>query len=637
MHKIPLLILCLITVTCFGQDNAVNYNTKDGLPSNQVYDIYQDQRGIMWFATDRGLSSFNGSFFTNFTIADGLLSDVIFDFFPQKNGTVWCSTDKNKLFLFDPAEQTFTPFKFNHLLPNNLKDEIKALHIDQGNYYVRFKGQTGYLKIRANGKVEKHELDKTEFGSAKYYLKCIKNEFYYYSLNKSGALNENPLAGGNRDLIAKMGENVARISFEYVDIINAKGLTKRVKLIENGELLQLGSTGNSVWVAGYNIGVKLIDQKGMIYQTYFPELPCSKYFKDKDNSVWISTLSDGVFLVPASKIKSLKVAKNEYITSLSVYKNDLAYGTHTGLIVEVSVKNSTVKTNKASAKGIVQYHGGKLYSNNTTVKESTLGYYTRRISDNEKERLIATGATSIFDTTRNWHVVTGSQSVFDAEVMDNNYYLVSEGTCIKIYNTFNQVIDSVDLFTRVLDVDVINDQIYCATSTKGLIILNKKLKTLTVVDLNSGLKSNYINDVKLHNGDIWLATRNGISKVVNAGTNKQVVTTIGVIHGLSDQEVMDFDFMGDTLFLGTSRGINYLQVSKWEEIVQAKTFIFFSIKKISQQGQKLESTENLAYYQNDLTFEIELASFQINKEILFRYKLKGLDNEWSNTRSRMIN
>ena len=45
-----------------------NFDVDDGLPSSQVYDIYQDKYGYIWLATDKGIARYNGYEFENFTI-----------------------------------------------------------------------------------------------------------------------------------------------------------------------------------------------------------------------------------------------------------------------------------------------------------------------------------------------------------------------------------------------------------------------------------------------------------------------------------------------------------------------------------------------------------------------------------------
>ena len=48
-----------------------NLSAQDGLSSNQVYDILQDKRGYMWFATSNGLSRYDGYAFLNYGMLNG--------------------------------------------------------------------------------------------------------------------------------------------------------------------------------------------------------------------------------------------------------------------------------------------------------------------------------------------------------------------------------------------------------------------------------------------------------------------------------------------------------------------------------------------------------------------------------------
>lgn len=625
----------MFLTNCFSQNDFINYVTQDGLSSNQVYDIYQDQQGVIWFATDRGLSSFNGSFFTNFSTLDGLLSDVVLDFFPQKDGTVWCSTEKGKLFIFDPTKRTFTAFKYNHLLPESDIREVKSILLDDGNFYFRFKGMTGYLKITSLGTATEQELDRTIFLVNEYYVHRITNDFYYYSKSNINAINSVPLSGSNRDFIVANGDYVARIDFTYFEILHQEGDLQKIELIESGELLQIGSAKDFFWVTGYNIGTKIINTKGEIIRTYLPELPCSRYFEDVDDGIWISTLSNGVYYAPATNIKVLEIAKNEHITSLSSDSNKLAFGTHSGSVFEYLLRNKDFEERKSSNRGIVQYYKNELYSNITDQQSEVLSSFIRRISDNPNRPLLLTTSKSIWDTDDR-SILVGRAEVYDAEWFADNL-IVSQGTCIKVFDLSSNLLDSIDLQTITLDIDVADGRIYCATSSKGLIFLDKNLNVLKSINADFGLKSNFVNEVILRKGEIWLATRNGVTRITNLGSENEKVSTIGVSNGLIDNEVNDLDFIGDTLFLGTRSGVNYFDISKWEEIINSNASIFFSIKEISQQGKELFSTENLAHDENDLTVELELAFYNWNNNILFRYMLDGLDKDWTVTRSRMLN
>ena len=55
--KLILLSALIALLACNGQAQVAfhNFNSNDGLPSNEVYCVYQDHDGYMWFATDHGI------------------------------------------------------------------------------------------------------------------------------------------------------------------------------------------------------------------------------------------------------------------------------------------------------------------------------------------------------------------------------------------------------------------------------------------------------------------------------------------------------------------------------------------------------------------------------------------------------
>jgi ligand-binding sensor domain-containing protein/signal transduction histidine kinase len=78
------------------------YTTADGLAHNVVNRIVRDSRGFMWFATNDGLSRFDGYGFTNYTVEQGLPHRRVMDFLEAANGEFWLAT-YGGLVRFTPA------------------------------------------------------------------------------------------------------------------------------------------------------------------------------------------------------------------------------------------------------------------------------------------------------------------------------------------------------------------------------------------------------------------------------------------------------------------------------------------------------------------------------------------------------
>ena len=61
----------------------------DGLPSNVVYGSLEDRDGNLWFATESGVTRYDGEYFTSFTTNDGLVSNWVNTVFEDSKGDLW--------------------------------------------------------------------------------------------------------------------------------------------------------------------------------------------------------------------------------------------------------------------------------------------------------------------------------------------------------------------------------------------------------------------------------------------------------------------------------------------------------------------------------------------------------------------
>src|SRR4030095_1421249 len=86
---LPLFLLLSVS-DVFSQDYSfIRYDTRDGLAGSVVYDAVQDKEGFMWFATENGLSRFDGKNFKTFTTKDGLPDNEILKLFVDSKGRLW--------------------------------------------------------------------------------------------------------------------------------------------------------------------------------------------------------------------------------------------------------------------------------------------------------------------------------------------------------------------------------------------------------------------------------------------------------------------------------------------------------------------------------------------------------------------
>lgn len=113
-----------------------NYTTKDGLPSNSLYRVFQDCDGFIWIATDNGLSRFDGYTFVNFQTIEGdstsISNETITAIVQDNDGYIWVGT-MNGLNRLNPITGEFKRyFKENSTFLND--NWIRALYFDSDEF-----------------------------------------------------------------------------------------------------------------------------------------------------------------------------------------------------------------------------------------------------------------------------------------------------------------------------------------------------------------------------------------------------------------------------------------------------------------------------------------------------------------------
>ncbi len=147
-----------------------NFTVKDGLCSNVVNSVIEDNKGLLWFATAKGLCSYNGEAFVNYPLPQehvpsvspetGLPSrktEVALSLIQDSKGVFWVGTIASGAYSFDG--KTFTSFlRYNgriHPDDNVYNNCIQSIvEDDTGNIW--FTSQTHGGISRYDGKAFTH-------------------------------------------------------------------------------------------------------------------------------------------------------------------------------------------------------------------------------------------------------------------------------------------------------------------------------------------------------------------------------------------------------------------------------------------------------------------------------------------------
>ncbi len=141
--------ILLLMVSFAVAQTPITYTTKNGLPSNLVYDIVEDGNGFIWFATNRGIAKFDGKNFKVFTTKDGLPNNDTWLLETDAQGRVW--------FFSKSKYQGYVENDVLHVLKTENNEVINLAYVDK-NYNPFILVSSGFtyepvgtkLKIKSN-------------------------------------------------------------------------------------------------------------------------------------------------------------------------------------------------------------------------------------------------------------------------------------------------------------------------------------------------------------------------------------------------------------------------------------------------------------------------------------------------------
>jgi ligand-binding sensor domain-containing protein len=634
-----------------------NYSTHNGLPSSQVYNIFQDKNGDMWFATDRGISKYNGYQFENYDIQDGITNNTVFKFFPQKDGKIWCSTIDNSWFYFDNGKSNFTKIPYSDTIKkyslNLLPEDI---YINKDNeIHVAFNNSSNILIMDKKGKIIEPTKSVYPFWDSLYAIHVqmeLDHWFIYFSTHSTTKPRFSKYKSIKQAIpFEKVGyrkaffiNNTALFGSRHTLILDNQHGTKEINFEKT--IIGLGKYDDThFWVGFLNGGVKIINLKGIEQFHFLQENSVTFLYRDLNQGIWISSLDNGIFYAYSNQLKrylenDLSFVYNLYpgldgdIIASSIY-GEIFHGNSKTIALYDSLKQATTikayfeKTTHSINPGFAKF-------DNKTKK-----IWLTDVSENDKNPMIMGYSTGILHHKGDDLKKIELNEIIKCVEWSKNGFYYGTYSGVFHYDTLtnkNAKLTFPELDIRVYDIKLANKFHFFATSGKGLVRYNETTQEIMQLTTKDGLASNLINEVYPENDSIvWLATNQGLNKVCFCN-NKIEIETISVEDGLPDNDITDIYVYQNDVWIGTRKGLCYLEKNaKKQEKSAIDLHLYWEQFMIDSVSQNWDSELELSSFSKNFSFQFHTAYFGNQKNLKFRYKLQGFDTKWTYTTQHKIN
>ncbi|MGB0863472.1 MAG: histidine kinase [Saprospiraceae bacterium] len=671
------------------QPYARQFTDEEGLPSLTIYEITQDKEGFLWLGTSNGFCRYDGVNFIEYK-SDKSIDKEFIGVYTSPTNTVWTWNISGQLFrvkghgleLYKP---NFTPEStpINKVLGDSLGNiYLSPLHWSKASFLICDTNKDSCYYQKKHPEIKEFIPFYKKIGQDNPN-KIINSRGHNYHLFTQEAYSRQILNQRGLQTFNRFDFYYSQRGFIYVFNRKTRNIFK-VKIsnqgnlgIEDLELKTFHHPSNKDFSIRFfyedkSENIWIIDEKQLyifnkknelIYQnaSFFRGIQVNYFFEDKEGGFWVGTNSKGLFYIPSFQMKTLTNTKlplnGGQIVQLMGQNDDIIGISSLGLIFKL--KDNQVQNSK------------KLYSDFTLFKPQKYnkGYWFNSTSQGlfqldenfNKKRIKKTKFGTIKDldeTPQNiltWY--HGSITTFDKSDFETISKLKSPQKRVYAihYNNDNQtaLIGTTDgLYTFkdneikpfhtshlvkpfshwVTDITSYKDLNIIATQNNGVFFL-KKNQIIEHFNLKNNLLTNHSKQLFIDDHDrLWVTSSKGLN-IIDLKTMK--IKTLDKTNGLPSSKINAFFSKNNQVWVSTSKGLTTFEFDE-VNFERINFPITISNIKVAGESQKIQKNYTLKHNENTLSFEFISPSYKHQNDILYSYRMVGLDEKWKFTTNNSV-
>ncbi len=682
-----LIIFCFFKGT--GQDFSYrHYDIKDGLVGNHVYYTAQDREGFLWFATETGVSRFDGTRFRNFTTTDGLPDNEVIKLFVDSKGRVWMIPFTNSICYYYKGV-IHHPGNDSLLAGMKLKSHINSAAEDEHGNIILLTLKTCYV-LRPDGRILTRKFAKNDLddfiaagtdksgnislvvlgagapppGRAAFYSLHIGTDSLQLLLNTSmpsfGDGSHNGTLVTPRFFVSPAGQSVL-ITEGKLYVHDAQTGAAAV-ITEPAGISSYDVIRDSIFFINTGSGVYCFDHKGQKLKDRFLEKEnISHSLQDSEGNLWFTSLGNGIWRLNSAAVRNIDFSNanrgRQSVNAIMQFGNELMVGCENNKGFLLDAGTAQPKQELFVNQPPVRRHLKILTVGNKIYYLTELGLYIGQTPGTLRGTFF-------------WGPGSVSPSMKDIDIKADGSIAISYNSGVYISEESNGRLVSKSFITgRTTAVAYMGNTLYTGTlgglrriaedgtetdlsgwdpllanritrllcdgkylwigTNNGVVCFDGK-KVIKSISAADGLTGNIIRTMHLSGHFLWVGTDRGLNKIDISEPGFPVKLRYTIADGLASNMINAVFVNGNKVYVGTPEGLSFFE----EDQVSAHSRCDLRILGITVSGKEMQYSPvpiKLKHRDNNIRFDFVAISYKSSGDIVYHYKLSGLDDDWHTT------
>lgn len=676
---------------CYGQQYDLHqFTMRDGLPSDYVYGVLEDNRGYIWAYTENGLAKYDGYTWQSFSVNDGLPGNDVVHALKDSAGVIWLWTYQNRpaylsgdsivaldapvakmgqkidgsVYYSSGDQITFWVEKggIQHLPKHNFIskdcDRCRGVQGREGFFAYNYTtGEVSFLRQRRSRRFTARLLEKATI-SREYVFQLTSQTDYLIQNGGPGLLLVNTLSEKSTsiDLRKQLGT--------FSHIITTTILDSSFIVTTDGGAVEYDVRGNAVEVWKWGEWAENYSMK--------------RTFKDSQGNLWQGTREGGVFMISKSKRQSQLISpyedKDRVFRQFVVRQGELLGITQMRGVYQIQedklecilppIKDVNFRSALQVDKGIIISSGWDC----TLLDEQNQAFQIKDVYSYQFEKGMTPEEKILRKKFRNeWalayeeHSSTIYGSTYSGierreyDRPDHIFYSRYPGTMSTLYyhaderQMFGGNADGVFLIEKsqfrpypsehlqLANVSTLygdGKQLWIGTENNGLYLLALDSDSLSLI-----LNADHIRNIRpgAAEEELLIASNMGVWVITKDG---DILEHYDTREGLFVSDVQDVACMDSRyIYAATTRGLHLIDrdVDAGHQPQGEPGDLQLIEVLVNQQPIDLSMLEDLSHDANNLEFRVSLLSMASLGDISYHTLLEPLNTTWRETKERTIN